>query len=311
MGRALVLCLLMLILATTANSSVLAANPFDCSCDNEVRQLKLSSPLMSGEDVEELQAVLQLLGFYDGPITGTFGPLTEAAVMSFQEWVRLDPVGEVGPRTRAALSIAMAEQRMVMGVVTTEAPPSGDLRLVVDLDKKTLTVMIDDKAFKVFPCAVGKFTTKSPVGEWAVVHKGIWGGGFGTRWMGLNVPWGIYGIHGTNKPGSIGTNASAGCIRMYNRDVEKLYPWVKVGTRVSIVGDYPRIKVTSPISKGTTGHAVQQVQLSLREVGFSPGFTDGRYGKDTEAAVQKLQTHFGLPATGQVDLNVLTLLRLR
>ena len=46
-----------------------------------------------------------------------------------------------------------------------------------------------------------------------------WGGGFGTRWLGLNVPWGIYGIHGTNQPWSIGTQASAGCIRMFNRHV--------------------------------------------------------------------------------------------
>ena len=41
-----------------------------------------------------------------------------------------------------------------------------------------------------------------------------------------------YAIHGTNRPGSIGTAASYGCIRMFNRDVADLYERVTVGTPV-------------------------------------------------------------------------------
>ncbi len=41
-----------------------------------------------------------------------------------------------------------------------------------------------------------------------------------------------YGIHGTNQPWVIGTQASHGCIRMYNSDVRKLYPQVPLGTMV-------------------------------------------------------------------------------
>ena len=41
-----------------------------------------------------------------------------------------------------------------------------------------------------------------------------------------------YAIHGTNRPGSIGTAASYGCIRMYNRDIVDLYDRVQVGTPV-------------------------------------------------------------------------------
>jgi len=54
--------------------------------------------------------------------------------------------------------------------------------------------------------------------------------------MGLNVPWGIYGIHGTNKPWTIGQFASHGCIRMRNKDVEELFEWIPVGTNVLIEG---------------------------------------------------------------------------
>lgn len=43
-----------------------------------------------------------------------------------------------------------------------------------------------------------------------------------------------YGIHGTDNPASIGQSVSHGCIRMYNQDVEKLYPMVPVGTPVYV-----------------------------------------------------------------------------
>lgn len=43
-----------------------------------------------------------------------------------------------------------------------------------------------------------------------------------------------YAIHGTNRPGSIGTYASYGCIRMLNEDIVHLYDQVNVGTRVVV-----------------------------------------------------------------------------
>ena len=43
-----------------------------------------------------------------------------------------------------------------------------------------------------------------------------------------------YAIHGTNRPSSIGTFASYGCIRMMNDDIVDLYDRVDVGTRVVV-----------------------------------------------------------------------------
>ena len=42
-------------------------------------------------------------------------------------------------------------------------------------------------------------------------------------------------IHGTNRPSSIGTFASYGCIRMQNADVIDLYERVSAGTKVVVV----------------------------------------------------------------------------
>src|SRR5215211_7391628 len=46
---------------------------------------------------------------------------------------------------------------------------------------------------------------------------------------------GEYAIHGTNKPESIGTFASYGCIRMLNQDITDLFGRVDVGTQVVVM----------------------------------------------------------------------------
>ncbi|HZS59522.1 MAG TPA: L,D-transpeptidase [Gemmatimonadaceae bacterium] len=43
-----------------------------------------------------------------------------------------------------------------------------------------------------------------------------------------------YGIHGTDEPLSIGTNASHGCVRLRNEDIETLFRVVPIGTVVYI-----------------------------------------------------------------------------
>jgi lipoprotein-anchoring transpeptidase ErfK/SrfK len=44
----------------------------------------------------------------------------------------------------------------------------------------------------------------------------------------------FYRIHGTNAPSTIGSRATAGCIRMANEDVIDLYDRVKVGATVIV-----------------------------------------------------------------------------
>lgn len=46
----------------------------------------------------------------------------------------------------------------------------------------------------------------------------------------------LYRVHGTNNPNSIGHEASAGCIRMYNEDVIDLYERVPIGAKVVVIG---------------------------------------------------------------------------
>lgn len=273
------------------------------------RMLQLRTPPISGPDVLELQERLKTLGHGPEVLDGIFGPQTEKAVRDFQITHGLPANGVVGLETW----LAMGPEFISPAGSQTE-PPDGDMLIVVDTDKLQLTLYVDGQPFKTYPVAVGRprQTTLSPIGEWRIVHKSRnWGGGFGTRWLGLNVPWGIYGIHGTNKPWSIGTRASAGCIRMFNHDVEELYDWVPSNTPVRIVGVEPDVTFNRTLRSGTSGRDVVLVQMRLQELGFDAEGADGRFGPNTQRAIEELQRLYGLPATGEVYDDVYYLLGLK
>jgi peptidoglycan hydrolase-like protein with peptidoglycan-binding domain len=61
-----------------------------------------------GEQVSELQRRLTELGYFSGPVSGTFGPLTQDAVVAFQRASGLTADGIVGPGTSDALRRATA-----------------------------------------------------------------------------------------------------------------------------------------------------------------------------------------------------------
>lgn len=108
-------------------------------------------------------------------------------------------------------------------------------RLEIIRSARRLNYLTGDQSVKIYPVAVGKSSTPTPLGIYKVVNKVLNPGGvLGTRWMGLNIRGGNYGIHGTNNPSSIGKYISNGCIRMYNNDVEELFPRINIGTPVII-----------------------------------------------------------------------------
>lgn len=56
-----------------------------------------------GDDIAQVQRMLQVLGFYRGDTDGIFGRITDAAVRAFQQSAQLTVDGIVGPRTAVAL----------------------------------------------------------------------------------------------------------------------------------------------------------------------------------------------------------------
>lgn len=111
------------------------------------------------------------------------------------------------------------------------------------------------KLVKTYPIAVGQAGLETPAGLYKVSNKAVnpawtvpnsaWAGSLagrvipgGTAENPLKSRWiGVYdgvGVHGTADRGSIGSNASHGCIRMYIEDVEALYDEVPVGAPIYI-----------------------------------------------------------------------------
>lgn len=128
-------------------------------------------------------------------------------------------------------------------------------RLRIDRSARTLTLLdAKEEVLHTYRVAVGRLRYPTPLGRFRVVRLEVdptwdppdseWAKGekrvppgpnnpLGTRWIGLSARY--VGIHGTNTPGSIGTAASHGCIRMKTSDVEELFRVVRLGLPVSIV----------------------------------------------------------------------------
>ncbi|MDD3839727.1 MAG: L,D-transpeptidase family protein [Clostridia bacterium] len=179
-----------------------------------------------------------------------------------------------------------------------------DVHIYIDLNQTLLYVIEGDKVIKKYPISIGKDRSPSPIGIWRVVHKAKnWGSGFGSRWMGLDVPWGIYGIHGTNKPGSIGYAASHGCIRMNNNNVEELYDLIPHNTLVVINGGpYGNFgNGLRQLEPGHRGADVLEVQKRLKIKGYYDGPLDGRFGEGTKHSLIEYKKQNGLPINDHVD----------
>jgi lipoprotein-anchoring transpeptidase ErfK/SrfK len=145
---------------------------------------------------------------------------------------------------------------IALGVVdpaVAQPPEAAHPRLrrtvVISIPDRKLAVLEDGEVIAQFPVAVGAATSPSPEGNFEIVsrvahptyyHPGVVipagkDNPLGTRWLGLNEKG--FGIHGTNAPRSIGRAASHGCIRLRNRDMEKLFAMLQVGDAVEIHGE--------------------------------------------------------------------------
>ncbi|MGG3871124.1 L,D-transpeptidase family protein [Brevibacillus laterosporus] len=183
----------------------------------------------------------------------------------------------------------------------------GIFSIEINPQQHQLIVRIQDQKIKTYTVAVGNPSTPTPVGEYRVIYKGKnWGPSFGPRWLGLNVPWGIYGIHGTNKPHSIGQHLSHGCIRMRNRDILELFDMIPIGTKVTIHGHVLGDPNHNPryLAEGDVGGDVQLIQSRLKSAGYFNGVCDGKFRSNTTTALKKFQRDHHLPQDGVVSKGV-------
>ncbi|MBF0410571.1 MAG: L,D-transpeptidase family protein [Candidatus Riflebacteria bacterium] len=153
--------------------------------------------------------------------------------------------------TYALYKVALKGSQPLADVKSGRAATS---KVVVSKANFTATVYSNGQIVRVFPIAYGsnpdglnkvkQGDCRTPEGNFEFTrkvvnpaYKGVpWSPSspVGTRWLQLNAGGGSIALHGTNAPGSIGTRASHGCVRMYTKDAEELFDLIKVGTPVII-----------------------------------------------------------------------------
>ncbi|MDD4954393.1 MAG: L,D-transpeptidase family protein [Candidatus Omnitrophica bacterium] len=119
--------------------------------------------------------------------------------------------------------------------------------IFIDKSQNTLILKTGEEVIKTYIVSTGK-DNSTPVGSFRIANKLLNPAWFktgavvppespenilGTRWMGFNLAG--YGIHGTTEPNNLGKQATQGCVRMSNPEVEELYTIIPVGTEVTIV----------------------------------------------------------------------------
>ena len=129
-------------------------------------------------------------------------------------------------------------------------------KIVINLAIPSLALYEGSERIRLYPIAPGTVSTPTPTGYFEIRSKDVnptWidpkdpkhvipsgeDNPLGYRWMEFYAV--NYGIHGTNKPESIGHFVSNGCIRMHEKDVEALFDLVEIGTPVEIT--YNRVVV--------------------------------------------------------------------
>lgn len=170
--------------------------------------------------------------------------------------------------------------------------------IVVNLPSRTLSLLNDGSLVKVYSVAIGSPATPTPLGAFKIFNKEVnpsWyppgkdyriasgpDNPLGYRWMEFSP---TYGIHGTNRPASIGSVVSNGCIRMNESDVEELFDQVPLGTLVTIIYDRVQVRLEAagqasigiyPDVYGVGGVTVGNVKAELSQYGLADFVNDNK-----------------------------------
>jgi lipoprotein-anchoring transpeptidase ErfK/SrfK len=147
------------------------------------------------------------------------------------------------------LTFVASSSAQTLKLAAVDGADSHTRVVLVSIPDRKLAVIEDGDVIATFPVAVGAAASPSPTGDFQIVNRVsnptyyrpgtvIQSGKdnpVGTRWVGLSQKG--YGIHGTNAPRSVGHAASHGCIRLRNRDEERLFAMVRTGDVVQIRGE--------------------------------------------------------------------------
>ena len=164
------------------------------------------------------------------------------------------PVASAAEPEKAQKTETPAAEKQEAKEAPATEKKSLEKKISINLAARSLALFAGTEKIRLYPIGPGKTSSPTPVGYYKIRSKDVnpsWTDPstgetipsgpqcpLGYRWMEIQ---GNYGIHGTNRPDSIGHYVSNGCIRMHEEDVEALFDLVEIGTPVEIT--YNRVVV--------------------------------------------------------------------
>ncbi|MEQ9667516.1 peptidoglycan-binding protein [Coleofasciculus sp. G2-EDA-02] len=258
--------------------------------------VSLASPVLalrkgtSGAEVTNLQKTLQAEGYFTGPITGYYGPLTEAAVIQFQKANGLNPDGIVGANTTATLKSDSA------------APTNSsiDSQTPTPLELDSPTPEPDKPLVSARPNFILQRGDRNPQVtslqrnlQVAGYFSGPITGYYGSTTQDAVIQ--LQKAHGLTVDGIAGSQTRAALESKPISSSSQTPPSTEVTE--------DRIGFANPglvLKRGSRNSDVTALQRTLKEQGYYDGPLTGYYGSLTETAVIQFQKAKGLNVDGMV-----------
>lgn len=169
-----------------------------------------------------------------------------------------------------------------------------NLHVAVDLQNSRIFLVSKGKVIKSYEAEYHSNRSPSPKGEWRIVSKDNIGGEL--KWLGINMPWAKYGIHGEKEPFFVGIPGGHICVKLKDGDMEELYSLVLKGTPIRILSEETNFANSSfrVLKPGDRGADVYEIQRNLKSRGYFKGYLNGIYNKEMQLAVHEFQRKNGI-----------------
>jgi lipoprotein-anchoring transpeptidase ErfK/SrfK len=186
-----------------------------------------TAPPVSGSVLAAQQRLVELGFLLPKDVDGQNGPTTQAAVLAFQKWERLDRDGQLGPQTTRRLQTATRPTPVTRG--------GGGKRSEVLLDRQVALAIQGNRVVRVVHASTGASATATPPGDFKVYAKYAkwWSVPF-REWLLWAVPFNG-GIAFHEFPEVPAYAASHGCVRESYTTARWMYDFSEVGMPVKVI----------------------------------------------------------------------------
>ncbi len=227
----------------------------------------------TGSRVETLQRRLIELGWLAGKVTGDFDEATEAAVRAFQDRTKgIYTDGIAGPETLRALYSSSAAR--------SKTPAARNAAETLEFGSEGAAVTKLQQKLKDLGYLAGAVDGK----------------------FGVDTQAAVIAFQKNNNLTADGKAGTATQNKLYSGTANRASGnAVKIRTNNNSGRDTQGIASTGyeTLEYGSEGDAVLKLQKRLAALGYTPGYTDGKFGPSTEAAVMAFQANNNLTVDGK------------